>query len=201
MWHGWGSSTAGALEKYLKCTCSLCYSFASPNFETVLRHIRSIHSFEPNFHITCGVNGCPQTYTSNRSYRKHILKTHGSWVKESDSGCHREEENEDFDLNNNSPQSSFCETVEKPAMYDAALFILKAKEVRRISQRALNGILCDVSELQRNRIMSLANEVNQGLVDMNAKVDDIIKGRVDASLFEGLETEYLAPMQILLNKL
>ena len=86
-------------------------------------------------------------------------------------------------------------------MYDAALFILKAKEVRRISQRALNGILCDVSELQRNRIMSLANEVNQGLVNMNAKVDDIIKGRVDASFFEGLETEYLAPMQILLNKL
>ena len=154
-------ATAGAPEKYLKYTCSLCHSFASPNFEAVLRHIGSIHSFEPNFRITCGVDGCPRTYTSYRSYRKHILKKHGSWIKESDSGCHREEENEDFDLNNNSPQSSFCETVEKPAMYDAALFILKAKEVRRISQRALNGLLFDVSELQRNHIMSLATEVNQ----------------------------------------
>ena len=39
----------------------------------MLGHIGVVHSWEPDFKISCGINGCPKVYAS---YRKHILKKH-----------------------------------------------------------------------------------------------------------------------------
>ena len=35
-----------------------------------------VHSFDPGFTVTCGVDGCPKTFTKYNSFRKHILRHH-----------------------------------------------------------------------------------------------------------------------------
>ncbi len=49
----------------------------------MLRHIGSVHSYEPGFQITCGVEGCARTYSNFRSFQKHLTRQHKA-VLESD---------------------------------------------------------------------------------------------------------------------
>ena len=60
----------------LRFNCSICPSFASLNCGLKVRHIGSVHAWEPHFRVTCGIDGCIQTYTSYRRYREHIVNKH-----------------------------------------------------------------------------------------------------------------------------
>ena len=51
----------------------------------------------------------------------------------------------------------------QPFQYHVALFLLKAKEERRISQRALDGVLCDVEELLRIKTSTVVAEIKRRL--------------------------------------
>ena len=52
----------------------LCYSFAARILNGVLRHIRAVHAHEANFHVTCGIQGCPRSYSNYYSYKKHMYQ-------------------------------------------------------------------------------------------------------------------------------
>ena len=57
----------------------LCCSFSAPTYQSVIRHIGSVRSQEPRFNVTCGIEGCPRTsrtYTSYRSFRRHLMEKH-----------------------------------------------------------------------------------------------------------------------------
>ena len=60
--------------------CPLCKEFGRrSHFGPVLRHIGAVHSFQPNFKITC--NFCPpsqarETYTNFGAFKRHIYKKH-----------------------------------------------------------------------------------------------------------------------------
>lgn len=59
-----------------KFICSVCGVFASPSFGGVFRHISAEHSFEPNFQVKCGVNGCQATYKKLSSWKSHLYRLH-----------------------------------------------------------------------------------------------------------------------------
>lgn len=48
-------------------TCTVCHSSSAPQYQDVIRHIGSVHSWEPRRNVT---------YTSYRSFRKHMLEKH-----------------------------------------------------------------------------------------------------------------------------
>ncbi len=54
----------------------LCHHFAATRLLRVLTHIRQVHAFEADFHVTCGIDGCPKTYDNFHSYRKHLYNQH-----------------------------------------------------------------------------------------------------------------------------
>ena len=56
--------------------CPLCSKFARDQFAPVLRHIKDVHSFDPSFHIVCGLDGCPASYTNYESFRSHVYLNH-----------------------------------------------------------------------------------------------------------------------------
>ena len=68
-----------------KYVCSICGQFARTSFQGVLRHIGEVHSFNPNFHITCGLgpDKCPETYTKYDSFRSHVYRKHREELKTS----------------------------------------------------------------------------------------------------------------------
>ena len=178
-------------------SCTICYKFAAPNFRCVLRHIGSVHSFEPNFYITCGIDECPRTYSSYRSFRKHMLKSHMNTLEEESTETHS-----NMSISNSGQSLEYVDQPVqqcsiKPKLYENVLFLLKAKEERRISQRALDGLVDDITEFFRTQTYVLGAELKECLEKMNYSIDvittieEVIKKKASCSLFDGLHTAYL----------
>lgn len=81
----------------------------------------------------------------------------------------------------------------------AALFLLKSKEMGRVSQVALNSIVSDVTELFQARVMKLKHEVIYAIQNStSAQVSDETLTTIDrlfdqkeiCNPFSGLESEY-----------
>ena len=56
--------------------CSRCRSFASVKYMSVFQHINLVHSFEPNFSISCGIDDYKATFQKMPTWRRHRRKEH-----------------------------------------------------------------------------------------------------------------------------
>ena len=137
----------------MKYTCTICYRYATRTLKGVLRHIGAVHSFEPGFSITCGVGGCARTYKNYRSFRKHLLRQHEadmertsntSSVPDGNDSLAENDDNASEDFGGDEPAS--CDTSADKKR-SAALFLLKTKEICRVTQTALNHIVEGTTEL------------------------------------------------------
>ena len=96
--------------------------------------------------MICGVEGCARTYRNFRSFQKHLNKRHQAALDTDDDGGDsaltfqttqeaRDESNSDTHID--------VATLKR----SAGLFLLKTKEINRVTQVALNDIVEGVSEL------------------------------------------------------
>ena len=182
--------------------CSICHSFASLDYASVVRHIGSVHAWEPRFKVTCGIDGCIRTYTSYRRYRAHIVNKHSEHI--SDERVNTEETFLDHETHSIEEMDSVCFddpvteiSAERPKLYNKALFLLKLKEERRLSQLAVNGLIGDISTLLEEEISSLKKDVIKCMHEEHASTELISKihkqfsDKITAPPFEGLQTAYL----------
>ena len=181
-------------------TCPVCYRFSAPTFQSVLTHVGSVHSWEPNFKITCGIEECPRIYTSYRSYRKHILQKHADFMNGSvydpgnDPSSSTDNSEEMLSI---SPHESTPSSATVPVTHSMALFILKAKEERKIPQLALDGLLDDFHEIFKIQMNALGENIKKCLKELNCTshvitaVDQAISSNAAVSPFDGLHTAYL----------
>ena len=118
-------------------SCSICNSFGAQDYASVIRHIGSVHAWEPRFRITCGIEGCVRTYTSYRCYREHIIHKHGELVRDDDMDVDSLQDSEhgyaDEEMSNLFDDSAIdheeqTTNYEIPKLYNKALFLLKLKE-------------------------------------------------------------------------
>lgn len=56
--------------------CNLCIGYLSVSLRELLHHMRRTHSSDPNFHMVCGLEGCPRTYKRFSSFRNHVMRKH-----------------------------------------------------------------------------------------------------------------------------
>ena len=164
--------------------CSICHSFASLDYASVVRHIGFVHAWEPRFRVTCGIEGCIRTYTSYRCYRAHIVNKHNELI--SDESVNTEEsflQNSDHEATHSIEEmdsapfdDSLTEvSAERPKLYNKALFLLKLKEERRLSQVAVNGLIGDISTLLEEEILSLKKDIIQCMQEEHASTELISK--------------------------
>lgn len=95
-------------------------------------------------------------------------------------------------------QVSSSPTHESDRKRNAALFILKTRDGRKITQTCLDGVLSDVSLLVKQNIQSRCHTTLQALKAAGASKDilEVTKSTLfgnqgEAGLFDGLKTEYL----------
>lgn len=154
----------------------------------------SVHSFEPGFQITCGIDECPRTYTNFQSFRSIIIRRRyyinldESEPSGRDNASYEHDEPED----SNPPLSVSGE--KNDLKRSAALFLLKTKEVSRISRSALDAIIGDVSQLFEAHLSNLKQEI-EASIQKNTSSCDILTTvhqcfRIPQP-FTGLESEYL----------
>lgn len=178
-----------------KYTCSVCYAFSAPNYRSVIRHIGSVHSWEPRFKIICGVDGCPRSYTSYRSFRKHIIDKHQEILADEEASTVPAAEDDDFFDGSIPSQSPVLPGQLEPN--NKALFLLKLKEERRISQANVDRLIDDISVLVQDEIRSLRGEIlsciQHGLSteDSTTMIKQIFDKKLSTSPFVGLESACL----------
>lgn len=55
--------------------CSLC-GFLSPSLNLHISHLRLVHSRDPSFHITCGIDCCLEEFRTFSSFNSHTYRFH-----------------------------------------------------------------------------------------------------------------------------
>ena len=133
--------------------------FAAASLKAIIRHIGAVHSSDPNFQVTCGINEYPRTYKCFHSFRRHFyLDHHHSSVEvsqtietDADSLINVDDNASDNDFSVNSTAATHSDMKRQ-----AALFLLKAREV---SQTALEGLLSEIEILFNQYMISQQTEM------------------------------------------
>ena len=111
------------------------------------------HRFDPNLCINCTLDSCTEMYSNLDSFRKHIYRKHRDVLCPGDnpegSGDEMENGNDDVaESCNNDDVSESMEFSRSPVTLfskrTSALFLLKTREERKVTQTALNGIVQDM---------------------------------------------------------
>ncbi len=123
--------------------CPLCNSFAAPTLKGVVRHVGSVHAHEAGFSVCCGVLRRPRVYRKFHSYRKHLYVHHREElvIAAPDAPTSRPPELGEFNISPPaSPNDHRLSHSGAMSKRDAAMFILKTKEVHKVSQFHLRGL-------------------------------------------------------------
>ena len=185
-------------------TCSICQSFTARNYLAVIRHIGSVHSHEPRFMITCGIEGCIRKYKSYRRFRDHIFNSHSETVPNDTHGNIDEQpqsqDSSNYDADTDvigNDSTTTAQDDDPPLLHNKAMFILKLKEERRLTQVAIDGLIDDVSTLLEE-VLSLKKDINcclqlqQNVPEhVGCAINEVFSSRMIKSPFEGLQSAHL----------
>ena len=178
--------------------CPLCYSFAAVTMKGVTRHIGAVHSHEANFQVTCGVEGCPRTYSNFHSYKKHLYTKHRDILEVEDgvivAGSDSFGSSSDTDV---ITQSALTEPQPHQQHHkrESALFLWKAANVCKVSNSSLDIQIGDVSILLENQMRSIQADLSAILLEKGIEFDAELKAIFQKSNlitpFHGLDSNFL----------
>ena len=181
----------------MRFTCTICQRFAYPNLQGVMRHIGSVHAHEPYFKVTCGIGGCPRTYTNFPSFQKHIRRVHVTVLELENADSFTDPLESDTELEGVNPGSAISET-RFSLKRNAALFLLKTKDKGRVSQATLDGLVSDMTNFIQIRLNEVQQEVRCIIQRGSVQVPNDVVAAIERSFnreeisrpFAGLESEY-----------
>ena len=142
----------------------------------IVRHMSAVHAHDPGFNITCGIQGCTRTYTNFYSFKKHLYWKHRDSLTMST--VEREDisitDFEDYAGGSNEelciqPASSKTHTDHEQQI---ALFLLKSKEIRKVSQVSLDGLIDDFTSLLSFKVHTLESNVQSCLLANGINMDN-----------------------------
>lgn len=149
--------------------------------ELLLKHISRVHANEPNCCLRCIFGACEIAFKIFHSYQRHVRKKHRTELmrmRDNDEPEIYENYEENYNDNEDSldtqddTDASALETpthdetgpsTECISQREAALWILKLKEGRKLTQSATEEILSDVTELCSSVIYQLKDKLCQVL--------------------------------------
>ena len=153
--------------------CSYCGEFIGKQFSRYLRHIRFVHSNEPNFAISCTY--CEISFKRFASFRSHLLRKHKEQCDDHEDNTLPDEDNtlisdednhgsdDDDDMYAENPDETCDDTSVENITRFIALFVLQTKEVNMVSQQTINSILDNTKTLVGHCLEALSKDVKSCL--------------------------------------
>ena len=195
------------------------------SFKLLLFHTSRVHANSPDFYLPCGIDDCQVTFTNFHAFKRHLKKNHRSHLSHIEAEDDRDDLSRDGDFDSNVASgttlisgdagdygvrddetfedcSSASVTPDLRASTDReraiALWILKLKEGRKLTQSATEEILQDVTELCCDMVTNLKSDIYKVLASAGISADDV-SGLEDLfqdessymKPFSKLETQYL----------
>ena len=130
------------------------------------------HRFDARLSIRCGINSCTEQYKNFESFRSHVYrKRREVLVSDSapietlvDSSLDRMDSETDGDGGEEDVEIERRTQFNDDPKRSAALFLLKTREERKVTQTALNGIVEDFQGLWRDAMERLQVKLRTLLV-------------------------------------
>ena len=183
--------------------CQFC-SFCCSNWKAHLRHTFEAHS-SPNLKYTCGIDNCPQTFTTlsaatSHWARKHRGKDFGvqsttpSAISSNSIGDDAQmlDDDQQQDLPGVLGMGGQCEERSRRS---AGLFLLTLKERYQLTQTALNFAVGQVKQmvmfLSEDLCSAVEATVQQHCASIGVDAPDLGSCFEEVDPFHGLETEYM----------
>ena len=121
------------------------------------------HRFDAGLSIRCGINSCTEQYKNFESFRSHVYRKHREvLVSDSapietlvDSSLDRVDSETDGDGGEEDVEIEQRTQFNDDPKRSAALFLVKTREERKVTQTALNGIVQDFQGLWRDAMERL----------------------------------------------
>ncbi len=175
-------------------SCPLCVEFHAPTIQLLIPHIRLVHSNQPGFCVTCGLDGCQRTFRNMKTFTNHMYQFHMisravAIPHQVPSSMEREGESKSLDEDGyESPEdnavlespstrdSDLPNTFEKELQSYAATWILKTREVYKLTQSAVNNIIQDVTALAQflqDKARSAVEEVLSNAGVASSQIPDL----------------------------
>ena len=177
-----------ATPRATRISCSLCLSNGLPVFFKIshyVNHLRLFHCHQPNFKVTCGIDGCVRTFTNIGTFKNHIsLVHHDNFPALSDPSEtdispqpseHSEAEAEaddsrDIDVVSRMASISAANEIVPNLVSDHsalqrshALFLLRLKEKHKLTQVAIQDIVQSVTDITQQGLSVLKSQVCSAL--------------------------------------
>ena len=144
----------------------------------------------------CGIHGCIRTYSNFHSFRKHLRRRHFGPEMEETSEVELRSGGGDTDASNVLSQDSTIEIPHGFQLKNSALFLLKAREVHKVSQSSLNEITSEFAAMSSAELETLKVKVFTSLKAAGITPENIAGLREAFSEsrlknpYEELSTEY-----------
>ncbi len=205
--------------------CPLC-NFKSPSRSLWLSHLRNVHYDEDGFFVTCGIDGCDASYRKCSSLVSHVYRKHRNSVVSGESipvaAAQFEilENVADIGTSDQAPEinvvadavdfgssntalANFQHTInqllgndDEEQMKKSALFILNLKEIRGLSESAVDHIVIETQKLFNHTFGRLKAGVEDRLSRRTTDLDESVLSSVRDLLesvkdpFHGLKSSF-----------
>ena len=198
-------------------SCQLC-NLLSPDLRSYISHLRQIHSKQPNFSLTCGIQECSLEFKTFSAFNSHVYRVHRDslHLDTSSSDCMTASDQHlsqgptcstEFDYpayileNQHAPEEiqydvwHLLGVDQQQQQREAAKFLLKLKEVCNVSERTVAEVVTGYRHLFAHSLRVIKATVKDSLGTAGVSMSDV-EGLEEAfidvpDVFEGLQTTYL----------
>ena len=181
--------------------CPLC-NFNAPTRSLWLSHLRSVHHDDDNFHVNCGIDGCTSQYSRCASFVSHVYRQHREVVVVNKYPAKRVGTNlteveecgsrmlgrsegvdcaDDFNAAYEGEERTelqhaidqITQKDEEEQQKKDALFILNLKEVRYLSESAVDHVIKEAQKVFRHTIGRIRAGVNECIANGGTDPSDM----------------------------
>ena len=159
----------------MEIRCSLCSAASHLNFNIkgYVQHIKLFHAHCANFRVTCGIGGCQRCYSNVRSFLNHVYAVHKD-DSNAQMSCHMTPLNHHDDSDQDDIENFDSDTLDDDNEIDrenhpsyppnalqnsSATFLLGLKELYKLTQVSLDGVVQGVTALNQQNLAILKEEV------------------------------------------
>lgn len=157
--------------------------FIALNIALVVNHYGRYHRHDPDFYVTCKVDGCIASYRKFEGYKSHLRRHH----KEIDFCVEQAENAPNNTTEVDREHLNFEETLmgideeercgppvdEIDLQKQNALFLLKTKEIHQLTQKATDSVVSDATCIVKNAVEQLKLRVENCLDSAEIRFNDI----------------------------
>ncbi|XP_046848491.1 uncharacterized protein LOC124442034 isoform X1 [Xenia sp. Carnegie-2017] len=188
--------------------CQVCATIFSTSVAGMLHHLVAVHEHDARLHILCEVPECNSTFAKVNSYKSHLRRKHANvdlnsrhlCCVESASSTHNnfcpDEDGLELLIDEFNRENELDDSVQAME-HKKAQFLLKTKEINLLTQKCVDNIVEDSTELVQGTVKAIKHGLQNCLEKAGLNYNDVPgldelfdEGHAISNPFKHISTKY-----------